>query len=87
MANLLTFVRYECDGEIEETFRFYRPLHSNATAEAIFDILNDFIISNDINWSKCVGLSTDGARAMMGPTQRTWLRCSLTYIATFTERH
>uniref|UniRef100_A0A673LI17 DUF4371 domain-containing protein n=1 Tax=Sinocyclocheilus rhinocerous TaxID=307959 RepID=A0A673LI17_9TELE len=42
------------------------PLHSNATAEAIFDILNDFIISNDINWTKCIGLSTDGARAMLG---------------------
>lgn len=66
MPNLLTFIRYECDGEIEENFLFCRPLHSNATAEAIFDILNDFIISNDINWTKCVGLSTDGARAMLG---------------------
>ncbi len=66
MVNLLTFVRYECDGEIEDNFLFCRPLHSNATAETIFDILNFFIISNDINWSKCVGLSTDGARAMMG---------------------
>ncbi len=38
MANLLTFVKYEFDGEIEENFLFCRPLHSNATAEAIFDI-------------------------------------------------
>lgn len=66
MANLLAFVRYDCDGEIEENFLFCRPLHSNATAGAIFDILNDFMISNDIDWTKCVGLSTDGARAMLG---------------------
>uniref|UniRef100_A0A671RCV7 DUF4371 domain-containing protein n=1 Tax=Sinocyclocheilus anshuiensis TaxID=1608454 RepID=A0A671RCV7_9TELE len=66
MANFLAFVRYECDREIEENFLFCRPLHSNATAEAIFEILNDFIISNDINWTKCVGLHTDGARAMLG---------------------
>uniref|UniRef100_A0A673GQG2 DUF4371 domain-containing protein n=1 Tax=Sinocyclocheilus rhinocerous TaxID=307959 RepID=A0A673GQG2_9TELE len=55
LANLLAF----------ENFLFCRPLHSNATAEAIFDILNDFIISSDINWTKCVELSTDGARAML----------------------
>ncbi|KAL1276972.1 hypothetical protein QQF64_023645 [Cirrhinus molitorella] len=66
MANLLALVRYECDGEIEENFLFCRPLRSNATAEAIFDILNDFMISNNINWTKCIGLSTDGARAMLG---------------------
>ncbi|KAL1268682.1 hypothetical protein QQF64_034045 [Cirrhinus molitorella] len=66
MANLLAFIRYECDGDIEENLLFCRPLHSNTTAEAIFDILNDFMISNNINWTKCVGLSIDGARAMLG---------------------
>ena len=30
------------------------------------DILNAFIISNGIEWSRCVGVSTDGARAMLG---------------------
>lgn len=61
MANLLAFIVYEHNGEIEEDFIF----NSNATAEAIFDILNMFMVSSDIGWPKCIGLSTDGARAMM----------------------
>uniref|UniRef100_A0AAR2KEL9 DUF4371 domain-containing protein n=1 Tax=Pygocentrus nattereri TaxID=42514 RepID=A0AAR2KEL9_PYGNA len=42
------------------------PLPTKTTAEANFDVLNAFIVSNGIEWSKCVGVSTDGATAMMG---------------------
>lgn len=66
VSNLLAYVRYENNSEVKEEFLFSRSLPTRSTAEAIFDILNTFIISNGIDWSKCVGLSTDGARAIMG---------------------
>lgn len=66
LSNLLAFVRYVHNGELQEDFLFCKPLPAQSTAQAIFDILNAFIVSNGIDWSKCVGLSTDGARAMVG---------------------
>ncbi|CAL9700336.1 unnamed protein product [Knipowitschia caucasica] len=66
LANLLAFVRYEHDGDIHEDFLFCKPLPSNTTGEAVFEAINDFMVSNEIDWAKCVGLSTDGARAMVG---------------------
>lgn len=59
-------VRYVHNGELQEDFLFCKSLPTQSTAEAIFDILKAFIVSNGIDWSKCVGLSTDGARAMVG---------------------
>ena len=66
LANLLAFVRYEYDGEVHEDFLLCKQLPSHTTAETIFDTLNEFMVSNEIDWEKCVGLSTDGARAMVG---------------------
>ena len=66
LANLLAFVRYEHDGEIHEDVLFCKHLPSHTTAETIFETLNGFMVSNEIDWTKCVGLSTDGARAMVG---------------------
>lgn len=36
------------------------------TAGCVFNALNDFFTKSNILWDKCVGLSTDGARAMSG---------------------
>ena len=66
LANLLAFVRYEHDGEIHEDVLFCKHLPSHTTAETIFETLNGFMVSNEIDWTKCVGLSTDGAQAMVG---------------------
>jgi hypothetical protein len=38
----------------------------HSTTEEIFCKINEFIIANEIEWTKCVGVSTDGARAMLG---------------------
>ncbi len=91
MANLLTFVMNVME-KLTKTFFFNNcfNLHTNATMEAIFDILNDFIISNDINWTKCVGLSTNGARAMRqrnGEARQRRGPAAHSLIAAFTERH
>lgn len=66
LANLLSYVRYEHNGEKEEDFLFCKCLPTRTTAEALFDMLNSFITEHGIDWSKCVGISTDGAAAMLG---------------------
>uniref|UniRef100_A0A3B1IGP9 Uncharacterized protein n=1 Tax=Astyanax mexicanus TaxID=7994 RepID=A0A3B1IGP9_ASTMX len=79
LSNLLAFVRYEHNREIFEDILFCKPLPTKTTAEAIFDVLNALIVSNGIEWSKCVGVSTDGARAMMG--QRSGVIASVKAVA------
>lgn len=44
----------------------YMNLPSHTTGEAIFETLNEFMVSSEIKRTKCVVLSTDGARAMVG---------------------
>ncbi|XP_068203764.1 zinc finger BED domain-containing protein 5-like [Palaemon carinicauda] len=65
-ANLLCFVSYIYCGEVHDEFLFCRPLPTNTTGEAIFNVANDFIVQNELSWSRCVGISTDGATAMTG---------------------
>lgn len=65
-AILLAFVRFEFDGRIEEEMLFCKCLPSTTMGEEIFKCLDGFILDNEIEWSKCVALTTDGARAMSG---------------------
>ena len=58
------YIRYE--GMIKEEFLSCKSSSMHSTAEDIFDILKAFIFSNGIDWSKCVGLSTDGEQAEIG---------------------
>ncbi|MBN3318670.1 ZBED5 protein, partial [Atractosteus spatula] len=72
-ANLLVNVRYEFEGTSNEDFLFCKPLPTGITGEHIFQLLNDFIEENGINWIKCVGVCTDSARAM---TSRQLCSCT-----------
>uniref|UniRef100_A0A671TQ55 Uncharacterized protein n=1 Tax=Sparus aurata TaxID=8175 RepID=A0A671TQ55_SPAAU len=65
-ANLLCFVRYIYAGGVHDDFLFCRSLPTNTTGEAVFQSLNDFIMANNMDWSRCVGICTDGATAMTG---------------------
>ncbi|CAG9814705.1 unnamed protein product [Phaedon cochleariae] len=65
-ANLLAYVRYEHNDSISEDFLFCMPLPSHTTGEAIFEVLNNSMSTNEITWDKCVAVSTDGAGAMTG---------------------
>lgn len=66
MAQLLVFVRFDYHGEVIEEFLFCKPLESNTTAELIFNIIDEYVLKVGIPWSKCIGLCTDGAKAMSG---------------------
>ncbi|CAM4630751.1 unnamed protein product [Caretta caretta] len=66
LANLLLFVRYELNNEVHDDIWFCQPMPTHTTGEAIFKVIDDFIKNNDVDWSCCVGISTDGTRAMIG---------------------
>lgn len=66
MAQLLVFVRFDYNEEVMEEFLFCKPLESNTTAELIFKAINEYVLKVGIPWSKCIGLCTDGAKAMTG---------------------
>ena len=64
--NLLAFVRFETSESVEEEMLFCKPLPTRTTGADIFNCLDGFMKENEIDWSKCVGVTTDGARAMSG---------------------
>ncbi|XP_071056439.1 zinc finger BED domain-containing protein 5-like [Onthophagus taurus] len=64
--NLLVFIRYDCEDNICEDFLFCQPIQTHSTGGEIFKCVNNFIETNNIEWTKCIGICTDGARAMSG---------------------
>ncbi len=54
------------DNEIKEDFLFCKELRTTTTANNIFETLDNFMRSNEINWGDCIGVCTDGAAAMTG---------------------
>lgn len=62
----MCFVRYIYYEEVQDEFLFCCPPPTNTTGEAIFNAIDDFIVQNKLNWSQCVGITTDGATVMTG---------------------
>ena len=66
-AYLICYVRFiDNDDNIVEDMLFCKPILTNCRAHELFTILNNFIQKNNLEWKYCVGLCTDGARAMSG---------------------
>ena len=65
-AQLMVYVRYEGDMDLEEEFLFCTPLITTATGADIFNVVDNFRQKEGINWENCVSLCTDGAPAMLG---------------------
>ena len=63
-ATLLCFVLYIHADAVHDDFLFCQSLPTNTTGEAIFESINNFIVPNNIDWKRCVGVCTDGATAM-----------------------
>lgn len=66
VANLLVYIRYEFASPAQEEFLFCQLLQTRTTAEHILNLLNEFMQENGLDWNKCVGVCTDGARALTG---------------------
>ena len=64
-AQLMAYVRYESDMDLEEEFLFCTPLTTMATGADIFSVVDNFQ-QEGIIWQNCVSLCTDGAPAMLG---------------------
>ena len=66
-AYLICYVRFiDNDNNIIEDLLFCKPILTNCRAHELFAILNNFFLENNLEWKYCVGLCTDGARAMSG---------------------
>ncbi|KAM3875808.1 ranBP-type and C3HC4-type zinc finger-containing protein 1-like [Diretmus argenteus] len=65
-AQLMVYVRFIKELSVQEEFLFCHPLPAHTIAAELFKALNDFIQENHIDWSRCFGICTDGARAMTG---------------------
>ncbi len=89
LAHVLVYVRYIHEGTIKEDMLFCKSLETRATGEDIFKMLDTFVTSNGLMWTQCVGICTDGAKAMTGrhsgvvtrvqavAPDATWVHCSI----------
>ncbi len=66
IAQLLCFVRYLKDDMAEDEMLFCAPLTGRTTSQCLHEIFKKYVEHMKIDWSKCVGVCTDGARAMTG---------------------
>ena len=66
-AYLTCYIRFiDNDDNIVEDSLFCKPILTNCKAHELFAVLNNFFLKNNFEWKYCVGLCTDGARAMSG---------------------
>ncbi|KAH1186633.1 hypothetical protein KIL84_019382 [Mauremys mutica] len=66
ITRLAPLERFELNNEVHDDILFCQPMPTHTTGEAIFKVIDDFIKNSDLDWSHCVGISMDGARAMIG---------------------
>ncbi|XP_043923363.1 zinc finger BED domain-containing protein 5-like [Protopterus annectens] len=64
-AILLAIARYLKDNEVEENLLLCHPLSQRTRGEGILNVV-DYFKEEEINWSNCCGLCTDGAKSMLG---------------------
>ena len=66
-AYLICYVRFiDSNDNIMEDLLFCKLILTNCKAHELFAILNNFFQENKLEWKYCIGLCTDGARAMSG---------------------
>ncbi|XP_071054694.1 zinc finger BED domain-containing protein 5-like [Onthophagus taurus] len=88
VAQLICLAKYEYKNEVVDDFLFCKELQ-RTTGEEIFKSVNSYITGNNISWENCVGVCSDGARAMVGKHSEllarikevspnvTWVHCMI----------
>lgn len=66
MVQLLTFLRNLDENSVKAKFISSETLSSRTTAKDIFEKLDLFMKSHDIDWKKLIGVYSDDPRAMTG---------------------
>lgn len=66
LAQLMVFIRYFFNNELNEEFLFCEPLRDRCTGEDIFSAINHFFVTNNVLWENCVSVTSDGAAALIG---------------------
>jgi hypothetical protein len=56
LAQLLIFVRYCFEENIQEEFMFCLLLSETCTRSGVFKAVNDYFTAEDISWANCVGM-------------------------------
>jgi len=65
-AHLICYVRFIDGDDIVENVLFCKNITASAKAQDLFEILDNFMSENILDWTKCVGVCIDGARSMSG---------------------
>lgn len=65
-AHLICYVRFLDGNSIVEDLLFCKSITGSTKAQDLFEILNIFMVENNLDWTKCVGVCTDGGRSMSG---------------------
>ncbi|KZC11629.1 hypothetical protein WN55_02911 [Dufourea novaeangliae] len=58
-------VRYDTENGVTEDILFCKPLETNTSGKYLLDTFIESA-SYDIDWTKYIGISIDGAKVMMG---------------------
>ena len=65
-AQLLANLRYIENNSIQENFLFSREIPAHTTGEKIYNVTVTFFDKDELEWSNCISLCTDGAPSMVG---------------------
>lgn len=88
LSQSIVFVRHIWQEDVHEDISFCKPI-IRGTAEVIFNVIDSHIKGKGIQWKNCVGIYTDGARALCGKQSSvvtrileqspyaSWTHCSL----------
>ncbi|XP_066482086.1 SCAN domain-containing protein 3-like [Tiliqua scincoides] len=63
---LICYVRFVNEKKIVEDLLFCKEMKGETTSENVFEVVDDFMVQNQIDWERCVGVCTDGSGSMAG---------------------